>query len=295
MISIMAQTPTSAQEDRIAPVARLQHSGAHASDERTLIRASSASQVAAASSAGEVSAAGAVRLGTEPGVPGVTRILISAADPLLAAFLEKGCRRHGFLTMVTDDVREALELAGLGECDLLIVDSRLPDVDGVRALRELRDGVSRLPIVILSGHGRPAERLAVFGGSPSDLLAKPFHFEELLWRIRAHLGRPGIDAPGALRIGSAELDPDARLLILGSETYALDADEVGLALIFFNHPGETVSPEQLLADYAADLSDSDFEALHARLEGLNKKVGRELIRPITRVDFRLDADGDEPP
>jgi DNA-binding response OmpR family regulator len=240
-------------------------------------------------------AAGAVRLGTDPGVPGVTRILISAADPLLVAFLEKGCRRHGFLTMVTDDAREALELAGSGECELLIVDSRLPDGDGVRALRELRDGAAHLPIIVLSGHGRPAERLAVFGGSPADLLAKPFHFEELLWRIRAHLGRPGIDAPGTLTIGRATLDPAARLLILGSETYALDADEVGLALIFFNHPDETVSPEQLLADDAADLSDSAMEALHSRLEALNRKVGRELIRPITRVDFRLDADREEPP
>jgi DNA-binding response OmpR family regulator len=226
---------------------------------------------------------------------GITRILIAAADPLIGGFLEKGCRLHGFLTMVTDDRREVLELASSGEYDLLVVDSRLPDADGVRALRELRDGASRLPIVILSGHGRPGDRLADFGGSADDLLAKPFRFEQLLSRIHAHLGRASVESPRALSVGRATLDPEARLLILASESYSLDADELELALAFFTHPGETLSLEQLLADQPADPTESANRVLHARLGRLNRKVGRELIKPISRVEFRLDANGDEVP
>jgi DNA-binding response OmpR family regulator len=177
----------------------------------------------------------------------VSRILIAEDEARIASFLEKGLRANGFTTTVIDDGRDALDLADSDDFDLLILDVGLPRMDGFSVLRELRGRGRRLPIVILTARDSVQDTVAGLEGGADDYVAKPFRFEELLARVRARLRDDGVSEPTVLKVGEAALDLRTRRLIVGSRTVELTAREFGMAEMFFRHPGQVLSREQLLS------------------------------------------------
>ena len=117
----------------------------------------------------------------------MNRILIAEDEPRLASFLEKGLRASGFTTTVVDDGPGAESLADESDFDLLILDLSLPGKDGLEVLRALRSAGSRLPVIILTARGDPHDRVEGLESGADDYLAKPFHFEELVARVRVQL------------------------------------------------------------------------------------------------------------
>ena len=114
----------------------------------------------------------------------VSRILIAEDEARLAAFLEKGLRASGFATTVVGDGATASALARDEDFDLLILDLGLPGKDGLEVLRDLRAAGQRLPVIVLTARGDPHDRVEGLETGADDYLAKPFHFEELVARVR---------------------------------------------------------------------------------------------------------------
>ena len=117
----------------------------------------------------------------------MSRILIAEDEPRLASFLEKGLRASGFTTTVVADGPGAESLADESDFDLLILDLSLPGKDGLEVLRGMRSAGSRLPVIILTASGDPHDRVEGLESGADDYLAKPFHFEELVARVRVQL------------------------------------------------------------------------------------------------------------
>lgn len=114
------------------------------------------------------------------------QILIAEDELRIAAFLEKGLRRHGFQTAIAEDGQQALELALTGHFDLLLLDLGLPIKDGWTVLKELQ-GHTHLPVIIITAHPEDKEKAGSLAAGVIDYLTKPFRFEDLLIRVREQL------------------------------------------------------------------------------------------------------------
>ncbi len=217
------------------------------------------------------------------------RILIAEDEPRIASFLEKGLRANGFTTTVTQDGRDALDLADSEDFDLLILDIGLPGRDGFSVLRELRARGRRLPVIILTARDSVEDTVAGLEGGADDYVPKPFRFEELLARVRARLREDNAPEPTVLRVGEASLDLRTRRLIVGQRTAELTAREFAMAEMFFRHPGQVLSREQLLSNVWGYDYDPGSNVVEVYVRYLRQKLGEEWITTVRGMGYRLEA------
>jgi two-component system, OmpR family, copper resistance phosphate regulon response regulator CusR len=220
------------------------------------------------------------------------RILIAEDEPRIASFLEKGLRANGFTTTVTDDGRDALDLADSDDFDLLILDVGLPGRDGFSVLRELRDRGRRLPVVILTARDSVEDTVAGLEGGADDYVPKPFRFEELLARVRARLREDRSPEPTVLRVGDASLDLRTRRLTVDGRTVELTAREFAMAEMFFRHPGQVLSREQLLSHVWGYDYDPGSNVVEVYVRYLRQKLGESWITTVRGMGYRLEAAAD---
>jgi DNA-binding response OmpR family regulator len=218
----------------------------------------------------------------------VRRILIAEDEPRIASFLEKGLRANGFTTTVTEDGRDALELADSDDFDLLILDVGLPGRDGFSVLRELRARGRRLPVVILTARDSVEDTVAGLEGGADDYVPKPFRFEELLARVRARLREDHVAEPTVLRVGDAYLDLRTRRLTVGGRTVELTAREFSMAEMFFRHPGQVLSREQLLSHVWGYDYDPGSNVVEVYVRYLRQKLGEPWITTVRGMGYRLE-------
>jgi DNA-binding response OmpR family regulator len=116
----------------------------------------------------------------------MAKILIAEDDPLVASLLEKSLGDKDYATVIADDGERAERLALTGDFDLLILDIGLPGRTGFEVLRELRSQRKTLPVIVLTGQSE-RDAAACLEAGADDYMRKPFHFDELLARVRARL------------------------------------------------------------------------------------------------------------
>ena len=171
-------------------------------------------------------------------------ILIVEDEPGIRDFVELGLRQEGFRAVATPSGASGLEIVRSEAPDAVILDIGLPDADGfdlVRAIRERTD----VPIVILTARGELEDRVRGLELGADDYVAKPFHFAELLARLRAHLRRRSPE-PGDLSVGDLSLDRRAHTAVRAGRPIALTPRESELLALFLQHAGEVLSKEIIL-------------------------------------------------
>jgi two-component system, OmpR family, copper resistance phosphate regulon response regulator CusR len=117
----------------------------------------------------------------------MSRILIAEDEDRLAAFIEKGLRKHGFSTAIATDGEQALLMVETDEFDLLLLDLGLPLKDGWAVLSELRRLGKQLPIIVVTARDDVKENKVTWQNGANDCVSKPFRFQDLLARIHHHL------------------------------------------------------------------------------------------------------------
>jgi len=223
----------------------------------------------------------------------MSRILIAEDEPRIASFLEKGLRANGFTTTTTNNGPDALDLADGEEFDLLVLDVGLPGLDGFAVLRELRARGRRLPVVILTARDSVEDTVAGLEAGADDYVGKPFRFEELLARIRARLRDGRGPEPTVLRVGPAALDLRTRRLSVAGRLVELTAREFALADVFFRHPGQVLSREQLLSHVWGYDYDPGSNVVEVYVRYLRQKIGDDLITTVRGMGYRLEGTVDE--
>ncbi|HSJ43945.1 MAG TPA: response regulator transcription factor [Euzebyales bacterium] len=182
---------------------------------------------------------------------------------------------------------EALSRARASEPDLVLLDLGLPDIDGLDVLTSLRRFATRLPVIVLTARDEVADTVAALDAGADDYLSKPFAFDELLARIRVCLRDDRTGDSTVLRCGDIELDMRSRQIVRDDETFELTAREYALAEVFFRHPGQVLSREQLLSNVWGYDYDPESNVVDVYVGYLRRKVGRDRIATVRGMGYRL--------
>lgn len=220
----------------------------------------------------------------------MNRILIAEDEPRISAFLEKGLRSAGFVTVVVDTGTAAAQRATSDSFDLLILDLGLPGMNGLEVLKTLRGRGDRLPVIVLTHRNSVSDRVAGLEQGADDYVTKPFSFQELLARVRARLRDPATQPVQHLQAGPVVLDLVARTVTVHGERVELTAREFVLAEIFFRHPGQVLSREQLLDRVWGYDHDPGSNIVDVYVGYLRRKLGAHLIRTVRGAGYCLDVD-----
>jgi two-component system, OmpR family, response regulator len=214
-------------------------------------------------------------------------ILVVEDDPALQRMILSYFGENNIRTLLASDRAEMLRQLGGAEVNLVILDLRLGQEDGLDLLRELRSS-SDVPVIIITGHRRDdIDRVVGLELGADDYLTKPFNLRELLARVRAVLRRfdvgraaPAADPEGGrFRFSGWQLDPKTRRLTdPAGATVALTKGEYALLLAFLDAPQRPLSREHLLQ--ATRMHEDVFDrSIDVQILRLRRKLERDASAP----------------
>ena len=215
------------------------------------------------------------------------RILVIEDEERISSFISKGLKANGFATSVTDSGRDGLAMLASGEFDLVILDIGLPDIDGFEVLRKIRGRDSSTPVLILTARDSVSDTVTGLEGGADDYMTKPFRFEELLARVRVRLRGEKAPEKTVLKVGELSLDLRTRRLVTGVKDVELSAREFALAEMFFRHPNQVLSREQLLSNVWGYDYDPGSNVVDVYVRYLRKKMAGDQIQTVRGMGYRL--------
>jgi DNA-binding response OmpR family regulator len=219
------------------------------------------------------------------------RILVAEDEPAIADFIERGLDAEGYAVSVAHDGTQALSLALGEEFALVILDRMLPGTDGLEVLARLRREKPELPVVMLSARTSIGDRIAGLDGGAIDYVTKPFAFDELSARVRAHLRAPGASESTKLEALGIAADLLTRRVTRDGVEVALSAKEFDLLVHFLRHPGNVLSREQILSAVWGYSHDPGTNIVEVYVSYLRRKLRRPgspaPILTVRSVGYRL--------
>jgi two-component system, OmpR family, response regulator len=222
-------------------------------------------------------------------LPGVVRILLVEDEPLIASFVSRGLRAEGYATAIAGSGDEAVAELGAREWDLVVLDLKLPGVDGFGVLARAIAVDPPVPVLVLSAQNGVEIKVAALDAGASDYLAKPFSFDELLARVRACVrrrARAGRSPAGARPL---ELDlRNRRITRRDGGRVQLSERECALLEYLLRTPEEVVSRERILNavwNYQFDPRSNVVDVCIARLR--RKLETEAVIETVRGGGYRL--------
>ena len=219
------------------------------------------------------------------------KLLVVEDEERIASFLGKGLTAHGYAVEWASTGAEALRLGAGPGIALVILDLKLPDLDGFEVLAGLREQGVRVPVLVLSARAHVEDRVRGFELGADDYLAKPFAFEELLARVRARLRSGPAADPGALWTGDISLDVLTRAATIAGRTVSLSEREFSLLRAFVGHPRQVLSRRELLAMAWGMNFDPRTNLVDVYVGYLRRKIGEAVIETVRGAGYRLRTGG----
>jgi heavy metal response regulator len=222
------------------------------------------------------------------------RLLVVEDEPKVASFIKKGLEEEGYAVDVTADGEEGLALGLAHVHDLIILDIRLPKLDGLRVLQALRQDQVTAAVLLLTVRATIEDKVLGLDAGADDYLTKPFAFQELLARVRALLRRRAEVEPTVLCLGDLRLDPARRTVTRGGQKIDLTPREFALLDYFMRNPGRVLT-RTMIAEHVWDYSfDTSTNVIDVYVNYIRKKIdsGREpkLLHTMRGVGYVLKAD-----
>jgi DNA-binding response OmpR family regulator len=218
-----------------------------------------------------------------------TRILLVEDDRAIAGFVEPELERLGLLVRCAYDGVAALEEAQKFGPALIVLDIMLPGLDGVGVLKRLREGGSRVPVIMLTARDTTLDKVHSLDRGADDYLTKPFDIEELLARIRALLRRAEGDE--ILRVADLEINTSTREVRREEREIELTAREYELLEFMAQNPRRVLSRDLLLSRVWDEELGLTTNVVDVYVGYLRRKVdapGEEkLIRTVRGAGYTL--------
>lgn len=221
------------------------------------------------------------------------RILVVEDDPLLSRQLVDRLSGEGYAVDTAGDGNEAAFLGTTEPYDAVVLDLGLPGRDGLGVLRGWRENGCAMPVLILTARDHWHDKVLGIDAGADDYLGKPFHMEELLARIRALIRRTHGHASAELRVGPLLLDTRAGTASIDDRPLDLTAYEFRVLSYLMHHAGDVVSRTELTEHVYAQDFDRDSNTIEVFVGRLRKKLGRELIKTVRGLGYRLEAQADD--
>jgi two-component system, OmpR family, response regulator len=220
------------------------------------------------------------------------RVLVAEDDEQTALYLVKGLAESGHVVDRAADGETALSMALDGVYEAIVLDRKLPVLDGLSVVRRLRRRDRRTPVLMLSGIATTTDRVDGLRAGCDDYLAKPYSFAELLARLEG-LGRRADRSRGErmLRIGDLELDTSSRSVSRGGKAIALQRREFLLLEQLVRRAGQVVTRAQLLEaawNYDAEPHDNIVEMhIHRLRRKIDEGFTSRLIETVPGAGYTI--------
>jgi DNA-binding response OmpR family regulator len=215
-------------------------------------------------------------------------LMVVEDDPALRSLLERGLGEEGFAVTAVGDGAGALAHSA-DALDALVIDVGLPDADGRDVCQALRARGVAAPVLFLTARDAITDRLSGFSAGGDDYVTKPFHFDELVARLRALLRRTGADP--STTVGPLQLDPLTHAIVDGDKEVSLTPTEFRLLAALAAQPGVVLRRRDLVRaawPEGAIVHDNTLDQYVARLRRKLREASDELsITTAHGVGYRL--------
>jgi two-component system, OmpR family, copper resistance phosphate regulon response regulator CusR len=220
------------------------------------------------------------------------RLLLVEDEAKVASFIARALREHAYAVDTAECGERALQLAGEYEYDVILLDLRLPDIDGILVCRKLRDAGVDSAILMLTARGLVEQRVAGLDAGADDYLQKPFVLSELQARVRA-LVRRSFKNGRSLRCGDLFLDRQRRTATRGNSGISLTSREFSLLEFLLLHAGQTVGRTEIVEHVWDQHFDSETNLVEVYVNRLRQKIDHDrdqkLIHTIRGIGYRMGA------
>lgn len=189
---------------------------------------------------------------------------------------------HRYIVDVAFDGNDGVDKAMKNEYDCIVLDIKLPGLDGLSICETLRKGNIATPILMLTSLSRDQDVIRGLDKGADDYLKKPFAMDELCARIRALLRRNAPTAGPVLSSGSVQLDPNTATVKKGTKKISLAPKEFALLEFLMRNKGVVQSRETIIQHVWGEREDVMFsQTLDVHIAYLRRKVDRDLIETVS--------------
>lgn len=219
------------------------------------------------------------------------RVLVVEDDREIASALAAELGHSGYVVRVEHDGLLALAAAREWSPDLVVLDLRLPTLDGLEVCRRVRSS-SRVPILILTARDSVPELVSGLDAGADDYLTKPFSLHELLARVRAGIRRARLIETGdRLQVADLVLDARAHEVLRARQPIALTAREFDLLEFLMRHTGQALGRQQIFSEVWGYDYLGESNVIDVYIRSLRQKVDAgfepSLIQTVRGVGYML--------
>jgi two-component system OmpR family response regulator len=215
------------------------------------------------------------------------RLLIVEDDRDLNRQLCTALEQAGHVVDRAFDGEEGHFLGDTEPYDAIVLDIGLPKKDGISVLEEWRRAGRVMPVLILTARDRWSDKVSGFDAGADDYVAKPFHMEEVLARLRALLRRATGHATDELVCGPVKVDTRAGRVVVDGNPIRLTSHEYRLLAYLMHHTGRIVSRAELVEHLYDQDFDRDSNTIEVFVGRLRKKLGVELIQTVRGLGYMV--------
>ncbi|QCI64905.1 response regulator transcription factor [Phreatobacter stygius] len=207
----------------------------------------------------------------------VRKILLCDDDnDMREALAEQLALHEEFETITVDSAAKAIQATKGEHLDLLIMDVGLPDMDGREAVKIMRKGGFKSPVIMLTGHDTDSDTILGLEAGANDYVVKPFRFAVLLARIRAQLRQHEASEDAVFQIGLYSFRPSSKLLITEKNSkIRLTEKETAILRYLYRQGLKPVSREVLLSEVWGYNSGVTTHTLETHIYRLRQKIEKD--------------------
>jgi two-component system OmpR family response regulator len=220
------------------------------------------------------------------------RVLVVEDDADLARQMKDSLIDAGYAVDLAPDGEDGHYLGAHVPYDAVVLDLGLPAMDGITVLERWRREGRGMPVLILTARDRWSEKVAGFDAGADDYVAKPFHMEEVLARLRALVRRAAGHATAELTCGPVHLDTRSARVSVRGQPVKLTAQEYRLLAYLMHHPDRVVSRTELTEHLYDQDFDRDSNIIEVFIGRLRRKLEIEVIETVRGLGYRLRPPGD---
>ncbi len=211
------------------------------------------------------------------------RILLIEDDKKISAAVSKGLKAEGYAVDSAADGAAGQELAEINNYDLIILDIMLPKQDGWQTCANLRDNKILTPILMLTALDDVSDKIKGLDSGADDYLAKPFHFGELLARMRALIRRRSEARSAMLEIFEIKLDLNTHTAQREGKEIQLSTKEFALLELFMMNPNKILSRE-IISEHLWDMNfDPRSNVIESFVKFLRQKIDKDFSKPLIQT------------
>ena len=216
------------------------------------------------------------------------RLLVVEDDPDLNRQLATALTDAGYVVDRAFDGEEGHYLGETEPYDAVILDIGLPKMDGISVLEAWRRAGRAMPVLMLTARDRWSDKVQGFDAGADDYVAKPFHLEEVLARVRALLRRSAGHAKSEFTCGPVRLDTRTGRVTVDGNPVKLTCHEYRLLAYLMHHTGRVVSRTELVEHLYDQDFDRDSNTIEVFVGRIRKKLGVDVIQTVRGLGYLLD-------